>query len=108
MGTINHKIRGGRDLQLAMIEGTPVSAWCGIRLVPEVQLGTSGRADVPGAPNCDRCKEIVDNWREFIRLKDEKNRLLRKMRVIEKLQRTLHKEWREERGRSTQPAPQFA
>lgn len=107
MVTVNHMIKGGH-LTIAMIEGTEVAAWCGIRFVPEVQVGTSGRADAPGAPSCERCKEIVDNWREFIRLKDEKNRLLREMRAIEKLQVTLQKQWREERERSVTPAPQLA
>ncbi|PRA83505.1 hypothetical protein CQ045_03795 [Microbacterium sp. MYb66] len=108
MVTVNHMVKAGFDLNLAMIEGTPIEAWCGERFTPSVTVGTSGRADVPGAPHCDRCQEVVDNWRKFIRLKDEKNRLIREMRAVEKLQGTLQKQWRKERERSGNLAPQLA
>ena len=105
MGTINHLVQNRPDLQLAMIEGTQVTAWCGIRFVPEVQVGTSGSAHAPGAPECDRCRDVVDTWREWIRLKDEKNRLVREMNALRKLQRTRLKEWQEERERVPELVP---
>lgn len=105
MGTINHLIHRQGDLQLAMIEGTQVTAWCGIRFVPEVQVGTSGSAHAPGAPECDRCRDVVDTWREWIRLKDEKNRLVREMNALRKLQRTRLKEWQEKRERVPELVP---
>lgn len=53
----NHVIRG-YDIELAMIEGTEIVAECGATFVPSVTVGTSGRADVPGAPLCDVCDEL--------------------------------------------------
>ena len=101
---LNHIVRSG-DIDLAMIEGTRIEVWCGLRFVPTVTVGTSGRAHVPGAPDCERCKTIVDTWREWIRLKDEKNRLIREMRAIEKLQEERRRERSEERERVPEMAP---
>lgn len=57
MESENHVIRG-YDIELAMIEGTEIVAECGATFVPSVTVGTSGRADVPGAPLCDVCDEL--------------------------------------------------
>lgn len=104
MGTINHLVRSG-DLQIAMIEGTQILSWCGLRYVPEVWVGTSGSAASPDAPTCARCTDVVDDWREWILLKDEKNRLIREMNAIKRRQAIRVREWREERQRETELVP---
>lgn len=103
--TRNHIVKAGYNLDLAMIEGTPIEVWCGLRFVPTVTVGTSGRADIPGAPDCERCKKIVSSWRDWIRMKDEKNRLIREMRALEKLQRERIRDWSQDDERVPEMAP---
>lgn len=103
MATTNHRVKSG-DLQLAMIEGTPIKTFCGDIFVPTVQVGTSGRADLPGAPNCDRCDEAIEVCRQWSRVKEEKNRLVREMRALEKLHKQLMVEYREKRENVPDPA----
>jgi len=99
MGTVNHKVKSSADLEIALIEGTPIKVWCGIEFVPHIRIGSSGRADEPSAPTCEQCDEVISDWRAWIRLKDEKNRLIREMRAIEKAQEQRQRQWREDRER---------
>lgn len=106
MTVINHKIRPEYDVTLAMIEHTEVAAFCGEKMIPSVVPGTSGSAAVPGAPACETCEELLGISWQWSRLKEEKNRLLREMRALEKAHRSVFREHRErtERKRSLEPA----
>lgn len=95
MSVTNHTIRPEYNVQLAMIKGTEIVAFCGRRMIPTVQVGTSGRADRPGAPQCEACVEGERICFEWSRLKDEKNRLAREMRAMEKAFRALQNAQRE-------------
>lgn len=95
---VNHIIRSGHDLQLAMIEGTEVLTRCGIWFIPTVTVGTSGRADIPGNPQCADCDRALELLRQWSRLKDEKNRMLREMRTLERQHRELISGVREKRS----------
>lgn len=88
MSAENHLIKSG-DITLAMIEGTKLKAFCGISFVPTVTPGTSGRADDPKSPMCPTCVEARDICLEWSRVKDEKNRLIREMRMLENAHRTV-------------------
>lgn len=104
MDAINHIVRNG-NLQIAMIQGTQIRSWCGLRYVPEVWVGTSGSAAKPEAPTCERCLDVVAEWKEFIRLKDEQERLLLEMSAIKERQAARQDEWAAERDRVPELAP---
>lgn len=95
--TINHVVIPGVDLQLAMIEGIEVTAFCGVRFVPTVQVGTSGSAAAPGAPRCSRCDDLHDIAVRWSRLKDERNRLNRELYATTREYKKLRRVAREER-----------
>ncbi len=84
MSAVNHTIRPSFNIQIAVIEGTPVIAFCGKTFVPTVTVGTSGRATVPGAPNCPDCETAIDMSERFTQLRDEKNRITREMRALQR------------------------
>ncbi|MDQ1130676.1 hypothetical protein [Microbacterium sp. SORGH_AS_0888] len=73
MGTVNHRIRPGYDVTLAMIEGTEVRSLCAISFVPTVQVGTSGLATDPTAPDCPECQDLYDITREAWEAKKRRN-----------------------------------
>ncbi|MGL3150667.1 hypothetical protein ACSS7Z_09930 [Microbacterium sp. A82] len=95
MNATNHTIRPKYDIDLAIIEGTKVMAFCGDVFIPTVTPGTSGRADVPGARYCEACEESMTISEEWSRIKDEKNRLIREMRMLEKAHKSLIREQQE-------------
>lgn len=94
---INHVVIPGVDLQIAMIEGSEVTAFCGVRFVPTVQVGTSGSAAAPGAPWCSSCDDLHDIALRWSRLKDERNRLNRELYALNREYRRLRRVAREER-----------
>lgn len=95
--TINHVVMPGVDLQLAMIEGHEVEAFCGVQFVPTVQVGTSGSAAAPGAPRCSRCDDLHDIALNWVRVKDERNRLNRELYALNREYKKLRRVAREER-----------
>lgn len=84
MGVRNHKVMPGTDLDIAIIEGTTIEAFCGMQFVPTVTVGTSGRADVPGAPDCEACLKLYDLTVQWNRLRHERNRINRELYALEK------------------------
>lgn len=95
--TINHLIKPECDLNLAMIEGTPVEGLCGVTFTPSVQMGTSGRADVPTAPICDHCETAKDISEKWSRLADERELIQHEMDALNAEHRVLRRMWRKER-----------
>lgn len=93
----NHRIPPEFDVQLAMIEGTPVTAYCGISFTPHVQVGTSGRATAPGAPTCERCLTAEDLHERWSRLADQRDDIEHEMDMLNAQHRALQVQWREER-----------
>ena len=89
MSVTNHKVIPGADLAIAIIEGTKIEVFCGLQFVPTVTVGTSGRADVPGAPDCEACQELYDITVEWNRLRHERNRINRELYSREKEYRRL-------------------
>lgn len=63
----NHVIPDA-DIQLAVIEGTPVKALCGEVFTATVQVGTSGSAADPTAGLCARCDRIRSLEREYAKV----------------------------------------
>lgn len=94
----NHKVKPEYDIDLAVIEGAPIEAFCGVVFVPTVIVGTSGRATDPNAPDCDACEKLYTVTIEWNERRHEKNRLLREMRALEKEHRALRREAREIRS----------
>ncbi|GGH44990.1 hypothetical protein [Microbacterium album] len=99
---MNHHVMPAFDITLAMIEGTKVQTYCGRSFVPTVQVGTSGRPDLPGAPDCRKCTELRELTVKWNRLRLEKNRLMREMRAVEKQYRHAVED---ESTRQAQPTP---
>lgn len=87
---INHRVLKSK-IQLAMIEGTQVRAVCGETFVPEVVVGTSGKAYQPGAPLCDRCEELLTISSRWSRLKDERDRIDREMAQLDAERRRIRR-----------------
>ena len=73
----NHRMAADA-IDIGIITGTAQRALCGVRFVPVVHVGSSGRADVKGAKMCPDCDEIRDTWRQIKKLQDK---LLRKFRI---------------------------
>lgn len=104
MGVRNHKVKPGMNLDIAIIEGTKIEVFCGMQFVPSVTVGTSGRADVPGAPDCEACQELYDITVKWNRLRRERNRINRELYSLEKE----HVRLREaERTKADAPEPTF-
>jgi hypothetical protein len=93
---INHWVRK-QNLPLAMIEGTEIKTMCGETFVPEVIVGTSGKAHQPGAPLCSRCEGLFDIAKRWSRLKDERDRIEREMAELDA-------QWRKARRSKPEPA----
>lgn len=105
MSVRNHKVKPGMNLDIAIIEGTKIEAFCGMQFVPTVTVGTSGRADVPGAPDCEACQELYHITVKWNRLRHERNRINRELYSIEKEYRRLRQA---ERTRADDPEPAFS
>jgi hypothetical protein len=73
----NHRMTSDQ-IDMGIITGEKQRALCGEWFVPEVQVGTSGRADVKGAKMCPKCEDIVSTWRQIKKLQDK---LLHDLRV---------------------------
>lgn len=105
MSVRNHTVKPGTNLDIAIIEGTKVEVFCGLQFVPTVTVGTSGRADIPGAPDCEACRELFDITLKWNRLRRKRNRINRELYSLEKE----HNRLREvERERVGTPEPQLA
>lgn len=48
-------------IDLAILTGKPGRALCGVRWVPELRVGSDGRADNPDLPVCPACEDIYDS-----------------------------------------------
>ena len=46
------------DLDLALIEGSEVTALCGVRFLPTLRVGSGGRADEPAFTMCPECLRV--------------------------------------------------
>jgi len=78
-------------IDIGVIQGKEMLALCGERFVPSVRVGSSGRADEPEWPICDRCKSLVELKDEYHRAREERNRAVREMRRAEKKFRDLRR-----------------
>ncbi|MGF3057107.1 hypothetical protein [Microbacterium sp. YY-01] len=81
--TLNHLIPPDSQLQLALIEGTEVEALCGHRFTPTLTVGSSGRADVPGAAWCDACDQTAELRKKYELLAELRTNLRENMNAIE-------------------------
>lgn len=89
---LNHRVL--ESLDLALIEGTPVTPLCGVgAFVPHLVVGLGGRADDPDLANCVACDGMHSRWLELRREADawreDANRCLREMRSAERRIREL-------------------
>lgn len=96
----NHIILPAHDVTLAVLEGTPVEAFCGEVFVPTVIPGTSGQFFEPNGDQCEPCEESQRLTVEWNRLRHEKNRLLREMNAISTAYKNARREWREQREKA--------
>ena len=71
-------------IQIALIEGTKITAFCMIKFVPALRVGSGGKIDEPAWPMCPRCQRVKDVLIARRKLRDEVNRLNRELRPIQK------------------------